>query len=91
MIRHRTSASGPPTVARAGGHSDEQRYFLDRLAHLTRRAGLLERYLVPTDRRMRLLGHAIFATYDDCAALGLRDSARAILDGAGRGASAPRN
>ena len=90
MIRHRTGASGTTTVEQQSEHTNEQRYFLARLAHLTRRAALLERYLVPTDRRMRLLSHAIFATYEDCAALGLRDSARAILADAGRGAPSAR-
>lgn len=83
-MRQRTIARDRSRAGVAIEHTAAQRYFLDRLARLTRRAALLERYLVPTDRRMRLLNHAIFATYEDCAALDVRVDARAILDGAGR-------
>ena len=55
-------------------------YFLDRLTRLTKKSALLSRYLVPTDRRMRLLNHAILTTYDDCRALGAAAEAKAIID-----------
>lgn len=61
----------------------EQIYFLARLDRLVRKTGLLERYLVPTDRRMRLLARAILATYEECATVGVRAEARAILGRAG--------
>src|SRR4051812_12857316 len=52
-------------------YDGQQAYFLARLTRLVTKAALLGRYLVPGDRRMRLLNHAILATYDDCRALGL--------------------
>ena len=70
-----------PTAADiATGPGEEQRYFLERLTRLTKKSALLSRYLVPTDRRMRLLNHAILATYDDCRALGAAAEAKAIID-----------
>lgn len=70
-----------PTAADvATGSDDEQRYFLERLMRLTKKSALLSRYLVPTDRRMRLLNHAILTTYDDCRVLGVGDEAKAIID-----------
>lgn len=78
------------TPATAPAHDDLAAYFLGRLTRLARKAALLGRYLVPGDRRMHLLNHAILATYDDCRALGRGDEARAILralrlpQGAGR-------
>jgi hypothetical protein len=60
-------------------YDGQQAYFLARLTRLVTKAALLGRYLVPGDRRMRLLNHAILATYDDCRALGLTAEARAIL------------
>ncbi len=58
----------------------EQRYFLDRLARLTKKSTLMSRYLVPTDRRMRLLSHAIFTTYGDCQTVGAGGLAKIILE-----------
>ena len=72
-----TGEIGPSAVV--AQYSAQQTYFLERLARLVRKAALLGRYLVPGDRRMRLLNHAILATYDDCRALGITAEARAIL------------
>jgi hypothetical protein len=74
--RDQPPADRPSQLARP---TPEQVYYLDRLTRLARKAALLGRYLVPTDRRMRLLNHAIFSTYDDCRALGVAAEARAIL------------
>lgn len=79
-----------PTAADvATGSGDEQRYFLERLMRLTKKSALLSRYLVPTDRRMRLLNHAILTTYDDCRALGGAAEAKAIIDESRREAALP--
>jgi hypothetical protein len=75
--RELTGEDGP--ARSAAQYSALQTYFIERLARLVRKAALLGRYLVPGDRRMRLLNHAILATYDDCRALGLTEEARAIL------------
>jgi hypothetical protein len=69
--------------------SAQQAYFIERLARLVRKATLLRRYLVPGDRRMRLLNHAILATYDDCRTLGLVTEARALLAAARHAIPAP--
>lgn len=71
--------SADEQVPDGAAHSAQQAYFLERLTRLVRKATLLRRYLVPGDRRMRLLNHAILSTYDDCRALGLAAEARAIL------------
>ncbi|HEY8601916.1 MAG TPA: hypothetical protein VIL85_26045 [Thermomicrobiales bacterium] len=67
----------------------EQLYFLDRLNRLSKKSVLLSRYLVPTDRRMRLLNHAILATYEDCRALDVTAEARAIIEEARRATATP--
>lgn len=77
---HPANAPSSPTA--------KQRYFLDRLSRLSKKSILLSRYLVPTDRRMRLLNHVLLATYDDCRALDVAAEARAILEEARRNASA---
>ncbi len=79
----------PTTADVATGSGDEQRYFLERLMRLTKKSALLSRYLVPTDRRMRLLNHAILTTYDDCRALGAAAEAKAIIDESRREAAFP--
>src|SRR3954453_10709903 len=76
--RRNQSADGQRT-ATGDQYNALQVYFLERMARLVRKATLLRRYLVPGDRRMRLLNHAILATYDDCRSLGLAAEARAIL------------
>jgi hypothetical protein len=73
----------------ASSPTPQQLYFLDRLSRLSRKSVLLSRYLVPTDRRMRLLNHAVLATYDDCRALDVATEARAIIDEVRRNAPAP--
>ena len=70
----------PTTADVATGSGEERRYFLERLTRLTKKSALLNRYLVPTDRRMRLLNHAILTTYDDCRALDAAAEAKAIID-----------
>jgi hypothetical protein len=67
----------------------EQLYFLDRLNRLSKKSALLNRYLVPTDRRMRLLNHAVLATYEDCRALDVAAEARVIIEEARRTAATP--
>ena len=86
--RRELDGEGGPTTS-AAQYSALQNYFLERLARLVRKATLLGRYLVPGDRRMRLLNHAILATYDDCRALGLVDEARAVLTTTRRILAAP--
>lgn len=68
------------TADSAAESGDARRYFLERLTRLTKKSALLSRYLVPTDRRMRLLNHAILTTYDDCRALGAAGEAKALID-----------
>jgi hypothetical protein len=83
ILNFRTANRDQPPAGRPSQRlarpTPEQTYYLDRLTRLARKAALLGRYLVPTDRRMRLLNHAIFSTYDDCRALGVDVEARAIL------------
>lgn len=71
----------------AAESGDARSYFLARLTRLTKKSALLSRYLVPTDRRMRLLNHAILTTYDDCRALGVSVEAKAIIDASRREAA----
>lgn len=80
----RGQAGTPVAPPVPSGSSDEQRYFLDRLTRLGKKSALLSRYLVPTDRRMRLLNHALLTTYDDCRLLGVSTEAKAIIDEARR-------
>ncbi len=81
----RRGQAGVPVAPTApAGPSDEQRYFLDRLTRLGKKSALLSRYLVPTDRRMRLLNHALLTTYDDCRVIGVSTEAKAIIDEARR-------
>jgi hypothetical protein len=87
MVREQTEATD---AARAtASHTAMQGYFLERLNRLSKKSILLSRYLVPTDRRMRLLNHAVLATYDDCRALEVAAEARAIIEEARRNAPAP--
>lgn len=81
--RHGQVGAQVPPIA-PSAPSDEQRYFLDRLTRLGKKSALLSRYLVPTDRRMRLLNHALLTTYDDCRLLGVSTEAKAIIDEARR-------
>jgi hypothetical protein len=76
---HLNQSADDQRTAAGDRHSALQVYFLERLARQVRKAALLRRYLVPGDRRMRLLNHAILATYDDCRSLGLAAEARTIL------------
>lgn len=87
LVREQTEEVDITSIASA--HTAKQLYFLERLNRLSKKSVLLSRYLVPTDRRMRLLNHAVLATYDDCRALDVAAEARAIIEEARRNAPAP--
>lgn len=87
MVREQTEATDAAHAT--ASHTAMQGYFLERLNRLSKKSILLSRYLVPTDRRMRLLNHAVLATYDDCRALEVAAEARAIIEEARRNAPAP--
>ncbi len=84
--RERREAIHPANTAPSP--TEKQLYFLDRLNRLSKKSVLLSRYLVPTDRRMRLLNHVVLATYDDCRALDVAAEARAIIEESRRNAPA---
>jgi len=87
IVQHQTESAHPSDTA--SSFTAKQRHFLNRLNRLSKKSVLLSRYLVPTDRRMRLINHAVLATYDDCRVLGIAAEARAIIEEARQNAPAP--
>ena len=79
-FRRMPQREGETTSEIDGDSGDMKRFFLERLTRLTKKSALLSRYLVPTDRRMRLLNHAILTTYEDCRAVGIGVEAKIVID-----------